>query len=369
MGIPFAYCHVSPKAIDLVAETLRSTWLNEGPRVREFEQALEAELGLKNVVTVNSDTSAMHLSLVMAGIGPWDEVILAPQTFIATGMVILMTGATPVFVDVDPSTGNIDPESVREHVTERTKAIMPVHWSGYPCDMSEISEIAKEHNLTVIEDAAHAIGATYQGKPIGTISRFTCFSFQSTKHVACGEGGAIVCRDEEDAELARRLRWFGVSRDEKYGWTLGERDAVSDRLGFKYHMNDITASIGLANLEGFRARLRQRQERGAFFRESLENMAPDLYLTDSQSDRTHSYWFFIVLVKERDAFVKNLARAGFPASVVHRRIDRHPVFRGVTPELIGQEFFEAHQIALPLHEGMTDDDCVNLMKFIREGWY
>ena len=171
----FFHTHISPRAIELATETLRSTFVSEGNRVHEFETELSRTLGLVRPVAVNSGTSALHLALVLAGIGPGDEVILPAQTFVASGMVILMCGARPVFADIHPHTGNLDPASIRKKITPRTKAIMPVHWAGCPCDMDEINAIAREHGLTVVEDAAHALGATYKSRPVGSLSRFTAF--------------------------------------------------------------------------------------------------------------------------------------------------------------------------------------------------
>ena len=155
-------------------------------------------------VAVNSGTSALHLASAVADVGPGDEVILPPQTFVASAATILMCGAKPVFADIQPYTGNLDPQSLRVHITPRTKAVMPVHWGGYPCDMDEINAIAREHDLAVVEDAAHALGATYKGKPVGSLSRFTAFSFQAIKHLTTGDGGALCCLEESDYWAARR---------------------------------------------------------------------------------------------------------------------------------------------------------------------
>ena len=171
----FFNTHISSKAYELVKETLDSTLISEGKQVAQFETALHEVLGLLHPVAVNSGTSALHLALVLVGVKPGDEVILPPQTFVATGLVILMQGALPVFADIEPMTGNISPASIRAKITPRTKAIMPVHWAGYPCEMDEINAIANEYDLAVVEDAAHALGATYKGRPVGSISRFTAF--------------------------------------------------------------------------------------------------------------------------------------------------------------------------------------------------
>ena len=224
---------VSEAAIANVVEVLRSGFLNEGQVVKDFEGALSKFIGAPHVVTTNSATAALHLCLVHLGIGPGDEVIVPPQTFIATGLVVLHTGATPVFADVHPDNGNIDPESIRRKITKRTKALMPVHWGGEPCDMDAINAIAAEHGLAVIEDAAHAFGAEYKGRMIGTISRLTCFSFQAIKGMTTGDGGAITALSDEDARGVLRRRWFGMIKGEAPVSDIGERSIAINTLGYK----------------------------------------------------------------------------------------------------------------------------------------
>jgi perosamine synthetase len=184
--------------------------LSEGRLVKEFEEKLEKELGLKNPIAVNSGTSALHLAIVLAGIGPGDEVILPAQTFIATGLVIAQEKAVPVFADIQYKTGNIDPNKIEEKITKKTKAILVVHWGGTPCDMDEIHTIAKKHKLVVIEDAAHALGATYKKRPIGSISDFTCFSFQAIKHLTTGDGGAVCVKDPKKGAncFSQKMVWY-----------------------------------------------------------------------------------------------------------------------------------------------------------------
>jgi len=353
--------------MELAAETLRSSFVSEGTRVKQFETALSAELGLTRPVAVNSGTAALHLALAVAGVGPGDEVILPPQTFLATGMAILVQQATPVFADIDPETGNISPASIEEKITRRTRAIMPVHWAGYPCDMDEINAIADRHGLAVIEDAAHALGATYHGKPIGAVSRFTCFSFQAIKHLTTGDGGALCCRDEEDYDEARRRRWFGIDREAARPSILGEREFDVDSVGFKYHMNDLAAAVGLGNLEAFPEMLARRQEIGRHYREQLAD-APGVTLLRPDADRTHAYWLFTLLVERREDFIRKLKDRGIPTSVVHRRIDRFSVFGGRRGDLPGQATFEQRQIALPLHPGLTTEDIESVVGAVKSGW-
>jgi len=365
--IDFLSPHVSPRCVELVTQVLESGWVSEGPMVERFERELASTLGVSRPVALNSGTSALHLALAVAGVGPGDEVILPPQTFIASGLSILMQRAVPVFADVDPRTGNILPASIARKITPRTKAVMPVHFAGYPCDMDEINELAARHGLTVIEDAAHALGATYRGRPVGSISRLTAFSFQATKHLTSGDGGMLCSLVEEDEDAARRRRWFGIDRRKDKPSLLGERVYRLAAVGYKYHMNDLAAAVGLGNLEGFPARLRRRQRVAARLRAGLRDV-PGLELLEAAADRTHAYWLFPVLVLRREDFVRKLAERGIPASVVNRRIDRHPVFGGIRRELECQARFDERQISLPVHEDLTGAQVEYVVEVIRSGW-
>ena len=363
----FFHTHISPRVVELVAEVLRSGFVSEGTRVKQFEEELAEGLGLVRPVAVNSGTSALHLGLVVAGVCEGDEVILPAQTFVASGLSILMCGATPVFADIQPSTGTLDPFAVRAKITPRTKAIMPVHWGGYPCDMDEINTIAREHGLAVIEDAAHALGATYKGRPVGSLSRFTAFSFQAIKHVTTGDGGALCCLEERDHEEARRRRWYGIDRARDLATILGEREYDLESLGFKYHLNDVAAAIGLGNLQDFPRNLARHRAIAARYRTGLQHV-PGLTRLDYRSDREGSWWMFTVLVERREDFIRALKDRGVPASVVHRRIDRNSVLGGIRPELHNQTYFDNHQVALPIHVGCTDDDISLVIDAVKRGW-
>lgn len=367
MTIEFFDTHISSRAITRVSEVLQSTRLSEGRMVKDFETELSRQIGLRNPVALNSGTSALHLGLALSGVGPGDEVILPAQTFIATGMVILAQYAKPVFADIQIQTGNIDPESIRRKITEKTRAIMPVHWAGYPCDMDEIQAIAKEFNLAVIEDAAHALGATYKERRIGTISRFTAFSFQAIKHLTTGDGGALCCLSDDDHRRARARRWFGIDREHSQISVLGERDYNVREVGYKYHMNDLSAAVGLGNLGEFDVMLKRRQDIADVYRTHLRNV-PGLTLLDYRDDRRSACWLFTILVENRLAFIKKLKAQGIPASVVHQRIDRNLAFGGNTQGLDQQTIFDDLQISIPLHSKLTDDDVHHIVTAICQGW-
>jgi perosamine synthetase len=363
----FFHTHVSPKAIDLAAETLKTGFISEGKRVQQFEQELARLLGLVQPVAVNSGTSALHLALWVAGVRPGDEVILPPQTFVASGLAVLMCSATPVFADIQPLTGNIDPASVRENITSRTKAIMPVHWAGYPCDMDELDAIAQERGIAIVEDAAHALGATYKGRPVGSLSRFTAFSFQAIKHLTTGDGGALCCLNEQDYLEARRKRWFGIDRERDQASILGERQYDLIDVGFKYHLNDLAAAVGLGNLPDIPANLARHRQIARTYREALGKIA-GITLLEYRADRESSCWIFTILVERREEFIRALKSRGVPASIVHRRIDHNSVFGGTRERLGGQAFFEARQIAIPVHVGLMDDDVSTIVDSISAGW-
>jgi perosamine synthetase len=363
----FNHTTISETAIANAVATLRSGFLSEGKQVKRFEGELAAKLGLVRPVALNSGTTALHLALAIAGVNAGDEVVIPPQTFIATGMAVLIQGAVPVFADIQYGTGNMDPGSVRKKISPKTKAIIPVHWAGYPCDLQEINDIAQEHSLTVIEDAAQALGATYRGKPIGAISRFTCFSFQAIKHLTTGDGGALCCLRLKDEKRARIRRWFCIDRDNSPASFLGERAYDAHEVGYKYHLNDLGAAIGLGNLEVLPkvlSRLRKISER---YRRELAAVA-GITLLKHKDDRVSACWLFTLLAERRDDFLRALQGRGVPASVFHQRIDRHSVFGGVRKDLPNMARFNSDQASIPLHAGLRDEEVETVIGAVRSGW-
>ena len=363
----FFSTHISDKAIRSVNDVLKSGFISAGNVAKIFEDALERDLGLINPISVNSGTSALHLGLAVANITPGDEVILPAQTFVATGMAVLMQGAVPVFADIQYDTGNIDPVSIRNKITDRTKLIIAVHWGDYPCDMDEINNIANEFNLIVMEDAAHALGAIYKDKPIGSISNFTAFSFQAIKHLTTGDGGALCCMNNIDYFEAKKKRWFGIDRENSKPSELGERVFDIDKVGYKYHLNDVSAAIGLGNLQNFSSQLFRIQQIADIYRAELEDV-DGLQLLDYKKDRKSAYWLFTVLVENRADFVRKLKEYNVPSSVVSQRIDRFSVFKQNNENLTNQERFDKKQISIPIHPALTDEDISIVLSSIMNGW-
>lgn len=363
----FFTTHVSENAIREVEACLRAGRLSEGVRVKALEDTLHAQLGLAEPVCVNSGTTALHLALIVAGVQDGDEVILPAQTFIATALAILMQRAVPVFADIDPETGNLDPLDVARRVTEKTRAIIPVHWAGLPCNMAELNAIARKHDLAMIEDAAHALGATYQGQPVGNLSRFTCFSFQAIKHLTTGDGGAIACQNPDDAQKAKKLRWFGIDRARSPVTELGERDYDLTELGYKYHLCDFAAALAIGNLPDIPGILAKRRETAAIFDAALRQI-PGVQLLRRDADRQSAHWVYTLRVQKRLDFVRALKSRGVPTSVVHNRIDHNTLFGGLRDDLPGQTLFDAEQIALPVHEDLTPQDIRTVVEAVQAGW-
>ena len=358
---------ISLDAINNVNQLLLSTMLSAGKQAKAFEDALQQKYRFPNPVTLNSGTVTMFLALTALGVKRGDKVILPAQTFIATGQVILQCGAIPVFADINPKTGNIDVNSIKSKITNNTKAIIPVHWGGYPCDLDEINQLGKKHNIPIIEDAAHAFGSTYKGQNIGTISDFTSFSFQAIKHLTTGDGGLLTCQDYTISNKIKRLRWFDIDRENSNPSILGEREYDAVDVGYKAHMNDLSASIGLGNLKKIDSKLFYIQEIANRYRKGL-NDVPGLQLMLYESDRQSSYWLFPVLVENRLDFINKLQSKGIPTSVVHLGIDKNRVFGSKDESLIGQRFFDEHQIHIPIHDNLTFEDVDQIISTIKQGW-
>lgn len=366
--INFFHTEVNPEAFVKVGEVLQSTFLSEGKLVSDFESALSRKYGILNPVAVNSGTAALHLALVVAGIGKGDEVIIPSQTFVATGLAVMMAGAVPVFADIQFYTGNIDPEDIERKISPKTKAVIPVHWGGYPCDMDKILEISFRYNLLVIEDAAHAIGAKYKGNFIGAIGDMSCFSFQAIKHLTTGDGGLLACKGQNHYERAMILRWFGIDRKNSPVGASGEREYNLKELGYKYHLNNYAAALGLANLEGLSANLQRRREIAEYYNTELKDVA-GIELFRYNQDRESSYWLYGFHVEKRDDFISKLASLGIPSSVVHIGIHKNELFTHDSVNTLFEQYsFDKSQVHIPIHNGLSNDQTYAIIKAIKGGW-
>jgi perosamine synthetase len=359
---------IREEAIAGVADVLRSGWLGLGPRTAEFEKAFARYVGAPYCVGVNSCTSALHLALRLLDLPPGSEVITTALSFVSTNHVILYESCRPVFADIQPDTGNLDVAAVRAKITDRTKAIMLVHYGGYPCDLDEFYALAREMgNIPVIEDCAHACGASYRGHRIGSYGDLHAFSFHAVKNLPMGDGGALTVRSQAYDARLRKLRWLGINADTYqrmvpggYRWAYNV-----DEVGFKYHMNDIQAAIGLGQLPYVDQDNARRAEIAALYREELAGV-PGLRLLRCADDRVSSHHLFVVLAENRDALLNKLRAHDIGAGVHYVRNDSYPMYEEAF--LPGTEFFWRRAISLPLHVYLTDEDVRFVASVIKGGW-
>lgn len=357
--IPLFKVKMSEGAIAKAVQVLSSGYIGQGPQVDEFERQLQPWFGSQQILATNSATSALHLALRLANIGPGDEVVTTPMTCAATAVPILERGAHIVWADIDPLTGNLDPSDVVKKCGPRTKAILAVHWAGYPCDLDELRSIAKEKGCVLIEDAAHAFGARYKGMPIGSHSDFVAFSFQAIKHLTTGDGGALTCAYFDDYKRGKLLRWYGIDREGARRDFRCEEDIVE--YGYKFHMNDIAAGIGLGQLSEVQETLKRHRENADYYRENLSE-APGVKLLKRDSERISSDWLFTFRHPQRDELVKLLIENGIMASQVHTRIDRHTTFQRFQMELPGVDEFYQEQLNIPVGWWVSEKDREEIVK-------
>lgn len=359
--------HVPEAAIDQVAETLRTRWIGQGPKVDRFETEFCRALELKHhPVAVGSCTDAMHLAYVLCGLQPGDEVIVPVFTCTATNIPLLYHGVRLRFADAQAGTLNIDPEHVKRLVTDRTRAIVCVHYGGLPCDMDELQAIADQVGVPLIEDAAQAVGARYKGRPVGSMSDFTAFSFQAIKHITTGDGGMLLLKDEQLVAKTKRIRWFGIDREAKQGGTW-ENDIVD--VGYKYQMTDIGAAMGLAALETLDETLAHRKAILARYIERLAGVDGIEVVGADQNDRVHSAWLCTVLVNRRKDLERKLRDARIESGQVHFRNDRYSVFANFREgELPNMNAMEDRYLVIPLHNHMSVSDADRVCDVIQSGW-
>ena len=329
--IPVLQPSIGQEEIDAVSDVLRSGWLGLGPKTEQFEQEFAKYVGSRFAVALNSGTATLHLAMDILGIGPGDEVIVPSITFISTVHAVSYVGATPVFADIEPDTMNISPADIQRKITDKTKAIIVVHMGGHPCDMDVIHELAHSKGIKVVEDAAHACGAEYKGKKIGSISDITCFSFHAVKNLTSGEGGAITCNTEWMNRKLREKRWVGISRDT---WLRSSHEKVYawqyfvDDVGYKYHMNDMQAAIGLVQLNKLNQLNGRRKEIADRYQSELKDLE---WLTLPQEQpHAQSSWhlFQVKFSKEnsRDRMISHLQEHNIATGVHYYPCHLHPSY-------------------------------------------
>jgi dTDP-4-amino-4,6-dideoxygalactose transaminase len=373
--LPYNQPDLEQAEIDEVVDTLRSGWITTGPKTKEFERRFAEYVGSRHAIAVNSCTGGLHVALAAAGIGPGDQVIVPTMTFCATANVVVHLGATPVIVDVEPDTLNIAPQRIKAAITPRTKAIIPVHLYGHPCDMDRVNEIAREHRLLVVEDAAHAVGAEWQGRPVGALGPVTAFSFYATKNLTTAEGGMITTDDDEYASQMRVWTLHGISRDAWKRYSAeGSWYYEVTAPGFKYNMTDIQAALGLHQLKRLEALTRRRTELAARYDAGLGEL-PGINLPVCRPQVRHAWHLYPIrlqldwLTIDRAAFIEALKAAKIGASVHFIPLHRQPYY-GNRFSLTPSDFPVAEAayqslISLPLYTRMTEQDVDDVVEAVR----
>jgi len=374
--LPYALPLIEEEEIAEVVDALKSGWISKGPKTLQFEKEFAEFIGVKYAIAMNSCTAALHISLAAAGIGPGDEVITSPLTFASTANTIIHAGAKPVFADIDPQSGMIDPAKIEDKITKRTRAIVPVHYGGQACDMDRIMELARKYKLYVSEDAAHAVYTQYKGKLIGSIGNTTSFSFYATKNMTTGEGGMLTTNDEELAERARVMSLHGMSRNAWSRYNKGGSWYYEVlEPGFKYNMTDMQAALGLHQLRKLPRFQALREEYAGMYQEAFGDME-ELRIPHVLEYGRHAWHLYSIrLVPEkleidRNRFIEELTAANIGTSVHFIPVHLHPYYRdtygyqrGDFP--LSEEFFD-HLISLPLYPKMTKEDVSDVISAVRK---
>jgi dTDP-4-amino-4,6-dideoxygalactose transaminase len=371
LQVPFHRAFIGDDEINAVSDVIRSGWMTMGPKTFEFENKFADYVGAEAAIAVSTGTAALHLALEAAGIQAGHEVLLPTTTFTATAEAVIYTGARPVLVDVDPLTLNIDPEDAARRITENTKAIIPVHLGGQPCEMQQIQALAQAHNLRVVEDAAHALPSQYKGRFIGQISEFTCFSFYATKTLTTGEGGMITTTNPVAAERIRLMRLHGIERDawKRYrgdgSWFYNVLEA-----GFKYNLTDIQSALGLVQLSKCDTMKHLREAIAARYLDAFSS-CDELVNPFVAPDRNTSWHLFVLRLRldrlnlDRNAFIDSLARRGVSCSVHFIPLHLHPFYQRTFGYQEGDFPIAENEyrccLSLPIYPGMSNAEVQHVI--------
>ena len=364
--IPLFSPYIPPEAGDAVKQVIDSGWINTGTKEQLFRERLQEKFGFPHCVATSSCTGSLRASLAALDITCGDEVITTPWTMIATNTVILEQGATPIFADIEYDTLNIDPEDVVRKITDKTKAIMCVHYAGAPCRLDALRKIAKDNDLTLVEDAAQALGAKYYNKYVGATGKLVNFSFQAIKTITSGDGGAIATDSEELYEALQTRVWFGIDKKRRQKTPLGPLPYDVEVLGFKYNMNDITATLGLVGLDHFDEALKKRKAVARHYRDELQNLN-DVELLHYPTNIESSCWMFPIHVKHRLQFAKYMRHNGVEVSIHYPRNDKYSIFGG-KQNLPVTEKVDSDVIHIPIHSNLSEHQVVQVIDAVR-GWH
>lgn len=366
--IPLFKIFKPPGIGKIIEEVYDSGFITEGDYSDRFEQLFSQYIGNPNTCLVNSCTSALTLAAHMCGVSPGTEVITTPMTCMATSEPFYNAGAKLVFADIDPLTGNISPDSIESLITDKTVAIVVVHWGGQAADMTRICDIASRRGIKVVEDAAHAVRSYHNDIRIGNHGDYVCFSFQAVKHLSTVDGGAIACKSAEDADRIRRLRWFGLDRN--YTAPAGQPPASRweqdiTESGYKMHMNNVNAAIGIENLKYVDELIDAHVRNGLYYDQVISN-SPKIGLLRRSEDGGHSYWIYSLLVDDPVKFKAYMSSHGIATDVVHVRNDKYTVFEQFRRELHGVDYFASCVMHIPVGWWLSDREVAYIANVVNE---
>lgn len=366
--LPYGGQCIGEDDVAAVCRVLHSDYLTTGPVVGQFEEAVCDFVGAKHGVAVSNGTAALHAAMFALGIGPCDEVIVPTMTFAATANCVLYQGGTPVFVDVEPETLLIDVASIEAAISPRTKAIIAVDYAGQPCDWNELRAVADRHDLALVADGCHALGAEYEGRMVGSLADMTCFSFHPVKHIATGEGGMIVT---DDAELENRLRLFrnhGITTDSRQREQLGSWFYAMEELGYNYRLTDIQSALGLSQVSKLPGFLKRRREIAALY--DVAFAGSGIVPLKMKGDRRNAYHLYVVRVPERDKVFNAMRAKGMGVNVHYIPVHLHPYYREQRGTVLGDcpvaEGAYVEILSLPIFVGMTDEDVERVVEVLCE---
>lgn len=363
--IPVQRPCIGEAELEAVRRVFDSRWLGMGSTVKEFEDGVSAFLGGPQVIAVNTGTSALHLALETLGLGPGDEVLVPSFTFVASTQAISATGATPVFCDVQRDTLNLDPEDLKRKITPQSKAVMPVHYRGVPCDMEAIQGIAEEHDLRIVEDAAHAFGSTYRGQRIGSFGDVACFSFDPIKNITCGEGGAVVTNDADLAERLRQKRILGIDND-TWSRYRNERNWFYNvtTQGYRYHMSNINAAIGVEQLKRFEE-FNQRKIEVAKRYDAAFASLNRVRLLRTDYEGLALFMYIVRVMEDRDGAMAELKERGIGTGVHYIPSHMFSYYEDESLSLPVTDEIFSQILTLPLFPEITDDEAAQVIAAVQ----
>tara|TARA_B100000963_G_scaffold343492_1_gene345388 strand:- start:15268 stop:16410 length:1143 start_codon:yes stop_codon:yes gene_type:complete len=352
-GTVLFHPYISKNSFKNVKKVLSGRWIGQGPLVDKFEKKFKSLFANRNYcLATGSGTDSLHLSYILAGLKKGDEVIAPLFTCTATNIPFLYMGVNIKFADIDPLTMNISVHSVKKLISKKTKAIICMHYGGLPCDLDELQNIASKYKIPLIEDAAHALGATFQKKSIGSISDFTMFSFQAIKHITTADGGMLCIKNKRLINQAKRIRWFGIDREKKQKATW-ENDIFE--IGYKYQMTDLGAAVGIEGLKEFKKVLDHRKTIFNIYLDKLITNKNILCVHKDDGKRTHAAWLFTIISKKKDFIQKKLREKRIESNQVHFRNDKYSIFKKFVKgkKFPNMDYAENKYLAIPVHHKVS----------------